>query len=397
MGIASSWRLRWAWIIAALSAGLLILGYAVLSLGPNVPVYQGKDLYAWGAELQQAQQNYSDPERWKKLEATTTAIRAMGTNALPFVMADVRAHFTVKDRVFYWLASRAPFLKLQPRKVEDRWVRGIRALEVLGPIAKPYLPELISWTSNNTGYAEGALLAVGPDALPAFTNLLAHSKFPQTGNLIGAFANAVYADRIKPEEAAIALPYLVQVFRSTDAHGRWYAASAFGAIHQQPDLCVPLLIGGLTDPTPSVRQSCVESLGHFGEAASSHAGKLVDIFDQTDAFTRRAICGALASFHSAAAIAVPVLVRGLQDQDENVRISAATGLGQLASFPEQAVPALVKAVNDPKPIVRLMAVQSLGELGVQATNALSSIQMACLDSDATVRSAATNALARLKH
>ncbi|HWH70442.1 MAG TPA: hypothetical protein VNT26_13730, partial [Candidatus Sulfotelmatobacter sp.] len=100
-------------------------------------------------------------------------------------------------------------MKLQPGKVEDRWVRGIRATEVLGPMGKPYLPELITLVSNSAGYSEGALLAIGPDALPAFTNLLARSRFPQTGNLIGAFANAVSAERIKPEEAAIALPYLV--------------------------------------------------------------------------------------------------------------------------------------------------------------------------------------------
>ena len=379
-----------------MAAGLVLLVYAALSRGPKVPVYQGKSLYAWAAELRQAQQNYADPERWKKVEAATTAIRAMGTNALPFVMADIRARLTVKDRVIYWLAPRVRFLKLQPRKVEDQWVRGIAALEVLGPLAKSYLPELVTLASNSTGYSEGALLAVGPDGLPAFTNLMAKSKYPRTGNLIGAFANAVYAERIKPEEAAIALPYLVQVFRSTDTHGRWYAAGALGAVHEQPELCVPLLIDGLADPNPNVRQSCIESLGRFGEAASPHAGKLADVFGQVDAQTRRAICGALASFHSAATIAVPVLVRGLRDPDESVRVWSATGLGQLAALPEQAVPALAEAVEDPNQMVRMMAVQSLGQLGPQATNALSTIQRACSDPDTSVREIATNALARLK-
>ncbi|HWI57019.1 MAG TPA: HEAT repeat domain-containing protein [Bacillota bacterium] len=288
------------------------------------------------------------------------------------------------------------FLKLQPGKVEDRWVRGIRATEVLGPMGKPYLPELITLVSNSAGYSEGALLAIGPDALPAFTNLLARSRFPQTGNLIGAFANAVSAERIKPEEAAIALPYLVQVFRSTDAHGRWYAAGALGSVHQQPEVCVPLLIDGLTDPTPSVRQSCVESLGRFGEAASAHAGKLAEVFDQVDAQTRRAICGALANFRSATNIAVPTLVRGLQDPDESVRVWSATGLGQLVVLPEQAVPALIKAVEDPSGIARMMAVQSLGLFGRRAPNASPALQRACMDPDASVRKIATNALARVK-
>src|SRR5262245_17735868 len=110
-------------------------------------------------------------------------------------------------------------------------------------------------------------MAVGPDALPAFTNLIVKSKYPQTGNLIGALANSVYADRIKPEQASVTLPYLVQVFRSSDTHGAWYAAQAFGAIHREPDLCVPLLVDGLTNSTASFRAACVQSLGAFGNAA----------------------------------------------------------------------------------------------------------------------------------
>src|SRR5207249_7396556 len=53
------------------------------------------------------------------------------------------------------------------------------------------------------------------------------------------------------------------------------------------------------------------------------SGKLAAAFDNADAVTRRAICGALAGFRSAEIIAVPVLIRGLQDQDESVRIRSA--------------------------------------------------------------------------
>src|SRR5882762_8290343 len=122
MANAFSWRLHWGWAIAVPIAGLLLLAYAGLSLGPKPPVYQGKDLYAWSEKLRKAQQNYSGPEPWKQIEAASTAIRAMGTNALPFVMADIRARPTVRDRIIGWLAPRARFLKLKPGKVEERWV-----------------------------------------------------------------------------------------------------------------------------------------------------------------------------------------------------------------------------------------------------------------------------------
>jgi len=385
---------HWCWWLMAVG-GTALLFYLIDLSRRKIPVYQGKTLYQWTAQLQQAQKNYSDPNRSKTIQSAQTAIRAMGTNALPYVMADVMAQASFKDRVIFWLWKRAPFLKLQPTRVEDRWIRGTSALEVLGPAAKAYLPELLAWAKRNTGYSEAALLAIGPDALPVFTNLLSTSKYPRTGNLIGAFANAVYADRIKPTEAAAALPSLAQVFRSPDGHGRWYAAQAFGAVHQDPDLCVPLLIEGLTDPTPSVRQACIESLGYFGEAASAHAERLAAAFDNGDSMTRRAICGALASFRSAETIAVPVLVRATQDTNETVRIWAATGLGQLARLPGQSIPALINATEDPSNTVRIMALQSISQFGRSAANAIPVLEHARSDPDSSVRSAATNALIRI--
>ncbi len=326
---------RRVWFLFAVPSILVVVIYGLVSTAPKPPRYQGKTFYEWASELQQAQANYTTPDQWRKIESTSAAIRAIGTNGLPFVMADLRAEFSVKDRMIGWLSTHARFLNLKLPSVADRWTRGIRVMEVLGPLGKPYLPEIITMVSNSTGYSEGALLAIGVDALPAFTNLLAHSNYPQTGKLIGSLADAVYARRIPPEEAAVALPYLVQVFQSTDRHGRWYAASAFGAIHQDPDVCVPLLISGLTDPTPSVREICVQSLGGFGEGASLHVAEL-------------------------------------------------------------AIPALTRAAEDPRNVVRVMAVQSLGMFGPQATNALTVLERACSDADPAVRSTATNAVFRVK-
>ena len=388
---------RWGWLAwTVLPIAVVAVLSGLMASLPKPPQYQAKPFYQWAGELQQAENNYSDPARQDKIATASNAIRAIGTNGLPLVMADLRAHSTLKDSLIAWLAHWAPFLKLKPVNVADRWSRGIHALEVLGPLGKPYLPEIISIVTNSTGYAEGALMAIGPDALPAFTNLLAHSKFPQTGNLISYFANAVYADRITPEQASVALPYLVLVFNSSDSHGRWYAASALGAIHLEPKLCVPLLISGLADPNASVRSACVQSLGAFGDAASEHAGKLAESFDHTDATTRRSICSALGNFRSAAATAVPVLVRGSSDPDENVRVAAVVGLGQLAAAPQKAIPALSQALDDSKGIVRLMAAQSLGSFGGSASNALPLLERACSDRDASVRSVAATAIRRIR-
>jgi hypothetical protein len=98
MGNAPSRRRPWIWLIAAILVVVLLVAFFAALVSPKVPADQGKTLYAWAEELQKAQQNYSDPERWKKIETASAAIRAIGTNALPFVMADIRVRVTIKDR-----------------------------------------------------------------------------------------------------------------------------------------------------------------------------------------------------------------------------------------------------------------------------------------------------------
>lgn len=380
--------------------GLLVAGIALfLLLGANrhrVPSHKGKTLFQWAGELRTLRNRFdSSQERANQLAAAEAAIRAIGTNAIPFAWEDVSAEFTRRERLFRWISNKAPFLKFTPPKVEDRWMRGAVTLEVLGTVAKSLLPDLIVLASNRTGYAEGALLAIGPDALPAFTNLLATSTYPKTGNLIGAFANAVYSNRITPEQAAMALPSLVNVWRSTDSHGRWYAASAFGAVHQDAELCVPLLVEGISDPVQSVRESSIRSLGTFGDAASAHAGKVAEAFDQADTVTRISICSALAGFKSAQEITIPVLIRALGDTNEVVAVNAAQALGNTRDRPDLTLPALSKAVQDSRKIIRLLASQSIGFYQEEALNAVPLLEGACTDPDAGVRNAATNALRRI--
>jgi hypothetical protein len=360
-----------------------------------VPVYQGKDYFAWLAQLQSSLTNYSDPDRWKNNQDSSTALRVMGTNALALALGDIHAHATIKDRLVMWLGPRLPFLKLQRPDFQARWIRGIRALEVLSPLPKTCLPELIYETTNNVGFGGGALMAVGPDAIPALTNILATSTFPLTGNLIGYFANAIHSGRITTSDAAAAVPSLVKVFKSNDWHGRWYAASALGAIHADPEVCVPLLVSGMADPQPSVRNASVQALGNFGETAGPYARKIAELYDQADPNSRRIICSTFGNFASQGQVVVPVLLKGIVDSNDTVRIAAATALGQVHAQPDQSVAALKIAAKDPSLIVRLQSVQSIGFFGTLASNAIQVLEEAQLDPDASVRNAATNALKRI--
>jgi hypothetical protein len=172
------------------------------------------------------------PAKFEKASTAQAAIRAIGTNAVPFALADLQARVTPADTVTAWLAHHAPFLKLHPKRVSDRWARGTQIVDILGPIAEPCLPEIIAEATNNPGYSEEAMLGVGPAALPAFTNLLRTSRFPETGILIRAFAQTVWGGRLNRKAAAAVLPLLSEISRSKDRAAARAATEAMSAIQQ---------------------------------------------------------------------------------------------------------------------------------------------------------------------
>jgi HEAT repeat protein len=374
--------------------GLALISYAIVASAPKEPVYQGKTLDEWLAKIPQGNPYIYTGARGMKSDQE--AIRAIGAKALPFALADIAAHETMTEKGVNWLAGHARFPKLQPRLIKARWERGITTLEILGPIAEPCLPELIANASQNPGYSERALMAVGPAAIPAFTNLLSKAKAPQRAELIAAFEIELESGRIAPAEAAAALPCLILDYHNEAPYVRARIARAIGAIHQQPELCAPLLVEGLSDPDSVTSTACLDSLVAFGEVASAHVAEIAAAYDSRSDSLRMLVCQTLARFRSAGSVAVPTLVLGLQDQSASVRLVSAQSLGQLATLPEQAVPALEKALRDSAPDVRRMGAESLGRFGPRAARAIPALEQSCGDANASVCRAAVRALRLIK-
>ncbi len=288
-------------VAAGLLVLVLLLVFGVWRATHRVPRYAGRTLYEWIAELQS-----TDPlakplpaDVLSRRENAEAAIRAIGTNALPFLMADLQADYGLKETIHVWI-SRLPFLNVQvPSTVQDRWARGIIGMEVLGPIAKPWLPELATMATNNIDTGPRALVAVGPDALPAITNLLNSPASPAKLHLIIALIDAVSEDRIKPETASVAVPILLENLRSTN-YWTWVGtAPALGAIHQKPELCVPGPVAALSVSGPGMdelRRECIAALGQFGRHATN---------------------------------AVPLLEKACSEPEQSVRDAASTALHQI--------------------------------------------------------------------
>ena len=144
-----------------------------LVLHPNEPGYQGKGLTAW---LRQ-HYNYSnfDPygEQSKaRLEEAETAIRHIGTNALPVLLKMARTKRTSPKSViaFYFWAE------FQARK--DPLVLAEVGFQTLGPIAKPAVPALLDLLNDQDleTRRDGAIYLgeIGPAAEDAVPALLQH-------------------------------------------------------------------------------------------------------------------------------------------------------------------------------------------------------------------------------
>jgi HEAT repeat protein len=169
-----------------------------------------------------------------------------------------------------------------------------------------------------------------------------------------------------------------------------------GVIHQQPEVCVPLFVEGFSEPSLDLLPDCIEALGGFGQATSKYVDKIAEAYDNTNESVREAVCKTLWRVHDKDSVAVPVLIRGLQDRNPQVQESSALGLGRLAALPELAIPALEKSLQNPSSMCRWSSAQALGQFGPRAANSIPVLEKCCSDRDPMVRDAAANALRAIR-
>jgi hypothetical protein len=93
-----------------------------------------------------------------------------------------------------------------------------------------------------------------------------------------------------------------------------------------------------------------------------------------------------------ASLAVPVLLRCIEDKDVEVATAAIRALGVLHCEAGIVVPALARRLEDPRTSVRVQAAVSLSYFHEQALPAVPALRRALLDADDMVRYQATNSL-----
>ena len=135
------------------------------------------------------------------------AIRAMGTNALPYLFAYIKHRDSPLKMKCFGLVQKQHWLKLPPYRENRYFSPVLLALKTLGPDANPLVHELLKVFENPDTFKEGglALFSIGPDSIPALEQACRNSNV-----LVRADAALFIAER-KGSTARLCPPHAARV------------------------------------------------------------------------------------------------------------------------------------------------------------------------------------------
>ena len=223
-------------MIAAVIVLLVGLVWQVLTMVPREPVYHGRPLSDWLMGFESAVLP-------RDLDTPTKVVNEAGTNAIPTLLRMMRAHDSPPKAWFFTLMEKQHVIEIQhvnPLLLNDAAYQGFR---VLGPRAASAVPELIKIYDRHFSFGSQldaglALAEIGP-----------------------------------PARAAI--PSLLRETRNTNEDISLVAIKGLGAIHEDPDAVVPVLIQRLLDIRLTAI-SAVQVLGQYGPDAKASVPALTE-------------------------------------------------------------------------------------------------------------------------
>ena len=136
------------------------------------PSYRGKSMSVWLEE-------YNRAGALDKTGPASEAIRAMGTNALPHLLAHLKRKDSPHALRLFLLAEKHHLAFLSPPPRQTPFLSpALLSLRALGPTAKPLIPELLQLFENANTHREGglALFSIGPESIPAFERACEHTN-----------------------------------------------------------------------------------------------------------------------------------------------------------------------------------------------------------------------------
>jgi HEAT repeat protein len=230
--------------------------HAAGPLVPREPALDGKKLSAWLNEYDRSAPVpgfEGDPKMGARAES---AVRRMGTNALPWLLQELSAKEVTRG-------DELPTNFYSGEAIKRRW-RAAMACAILGPAAQEATPHLVPLLDDKqTSYtAATALGGIGVGSIPVLIRALTNSHAcarESAARVLGLFGAA----------AQNAIPALVRCATDKDDSVRSFATFSLGQVGQEPGVVVPVLIANLRDADHSTRWNAACALGKFGDKAKA--------------------------------------------------------------------------------------------------------------------------------
>jgi hypothetical protein len=263
--------------IALAIVGLAILGWlGWKTLRSPEPSYQGKRLSEWLDE-------YNHAGGMDKTESASEAIRAMGTNSLPFLLANIKHTYSPLQQTFFKFVRKQHLVKLPFYGKDPYRTTSILAFSALGSNAAPLFPELLQ-VSEDPSYnmwGQCALLAIGPAAIPTLAKVCQNTNEDVRAGAVGMIA-------------------MLKSLPSLNIGWGWSKAPVNG----RPMLEISYAVGTdqevramvklLEAPEAAVRRASADAIGHYTKPPHDQVAKS----------------------------AVEPLIKAANDEDADVRLSA---------------------------------------------------------------------------
>jgi HEAT repeat protein len=332
-------RKRLAILLTAL-LGVVIAGVVVSHLRDREPRFQGKPLSYWFREYARyGAYAYPGQQGEARGDQALKALRAIGTNAVPFLVAECLS--TNQDSPLTTnlatALSKVGFAAYVPKEQ-----MGTAAYEALRELKPP------AWV-----------------LLPYLTSALAETNSPRR-------LYALYVLNATGEGAEATVPYLAAALRGANPREQTAAVISAGRLGAPAKGAIPDLIELLSDVNlrraPS-RLWVADTLGGFGTNAASATPVLLDMLAGSDSREWRAAAEALYKIGGDRRSLAAALVKKLDDSLDADHFSVVTLILRLEPTNATALSALIE-IAKAEPSLRRQAFQELGKLGAAARPAI---------------------------
>ena len=348
--------------------------FAWLAFHSSEPSYHGKSLSVWLEEAR-TNQELSDALADVQIDSPAArAVRAMGKRALPALTRMARTRDTALRRRLLELSVQHPWMGMHPQSFEDIQMKSAYGFLVLGPAAKPAVPELISMLDDPSPevrvLAAFALGKIGPDAVAAI---------PQLRQMIDKAAQRGVTG---------------MKWRDAD---KWLAAYALGGIGPAARPALRQIMSLKNDPNFMVRAAADAALVRI---AGEGLGPILDTLkDYSNSTNWLFAVQAVHLMGTNGAPAIPFLIQGLQHTNQDLRAHVVRTLGAIHTRSEVCIPALLPLLqlSNTNAGIRSDALDAIRNFGSAARGLMPISELVrCLDDpEESVRRHATNALRQL--